>query len=604
MGSGPDIFLGGKQMRARSLTAILAAVPLFLTATAGAALADTVSDNLDGVIDATAEIMPLNLGQQGTTQLAITEGNGDGKNGCNLTGSTTLVVAVTSSNAVVATVSPSSVTFTSCGDVHELTVHALAEGSSTVSLTQTSNSTDGTFDLAPATFTVNVTAPAPANTAPAVSVSGVTGGAQYAKGSVPLATCDVTDAEDGPSTFDASLSEISGSDPSDGIGSQTASCSYTDKGGLTVSSSATYTIYDPTAPIVTYTLNPASPEGDNGWYKSDVSLTWNVAEPDSPSSVQKTGCEDQTITADQNATDYTCTATSAGGSSGTVTATIKRDGTAPTVKYDKFVDGAPGDHGWYKSDVTVQFKATDATSGFATGGDVKTAVSSGEGQGIVIDSPAFTDLAGNTEEGGADRSPAFNIDKTAPTNIQFLGMADGGSYYYGSVPNPTCTATDAVSGLASCVVVPDDSPTSVGSHLYKAIATDNAGWTSTSELTYTVMAWTLKGFYAPVDMGGVWNTVKNGATVPLKFEVFSDHELTDTSVVRSFAVAGVACPGTDVITDPVEQLATTGGTSLRYDSTAGQFIQNWQTPKKSGACYTVTMTTQDGTSLSANFKLK
>ena len=51
-------------------------------------------------------------------------------------------------------------------------------------------------------------------------------------------------------------------------------------------------------------------------------------------------------------------------------------------------------------------------------------------------------------------------------------------------------------------------------------------------------------------------------------------------------------------------MVSTGGTSLRYDSTAGQFIQNWQTPKLPGVCYIVTMTTDDGSSLTANFKLK
>jgi hypothetical protein len=51
-------------------------------------------------------------------------------------------------------------------------------------------------------------------------------------------------------------------------------------------------------------------------------------------------------------------------------------------------------------------------------------------------------------------------------------------------------------------------------------------------------------------------------------------------------------------------LTTTGGTALRYDTSGGQFIQNWQTPKKPGACYTVTMTTIDGGSISADFQLK
>ena len=51
-------------------------------------------------------------------------------------------------------------------------------------------------------------------------------------------------------------------------------------------------------------------------------------------------------------------------------------------------------------------------------------------------------------------------------------------------------------------------------------------------------------------------------------------------------------------------MVTTGGTTLRYDSTAGQFIQNWQTPKAAGTCYLVTMWTDDGSSLLTNFKLK
>jgi hypothetical protein len=31
---------------------------------------------------------------------------------------------------------------------------------------------------------------------------------------------------------------------------------------------------------------------------------------------------------------------------------------------------------------------------------------------------------------------------------------------------------------------------------------------------------------------------------------------------------------------------------------------NWQTPKTPGVCYAVIMTTKDGSSLTANFKLK
>ncbi len=53
------------------------------------------------------------------------------------------------------------------------------------------------------------------------------------------------------------------------------------------------------------------------------------------------------------------------------------------------------------------------------------------------------------------------------------------------------------------------------------------------------------------------------------------------------------------------EVTSTGGTSFRYDTRAGQFVYNWQTPKAgAGSCYDVTFTTLDGSSLTAHFKLK
>ena len=90
----------------------------------------------------------------------------------------------------------------------------------------------------------------------------------------------------------------------------------------------------------------------------------------------------------------------------------------------------------------------------------------------------------------------------------------------------------------------------------------------------------------------------------MKFEVFAGTtELTDVAVVDMFTAKGITCPGASSPTDDIE-FVTTGGTSLRYDSVAGQFIQNWQTPKKPGTCYEVKMQTDDGSSITANFKLK
>ncbi|MGP0225129.1 PxKF domain-containing protein [Paenarthrobacter sp. NCHU4564] len=122
------------------------------------------------------------------------------------------------------------------------------------------------------------------------------------------------------------------------------------------------------------------------------------------------------------------------------------------------------------------------------------------------------------------------------------------------------------------------------------------------KLTRKAAPWTLQGFTAPVDMGGVWNTVKGGSTVPLKFRMFDRGvEIKDTAKVKGFTATSVQCPGTGAATADVEFL-TTGGTQLTY--TDGQFIQKWQTPKKPGSCIQVTMTAADGSQLKANFVLK
>nr|WP_281371626.1 PxKF domain-containing protein [Petropleomorpha daqingensis] len=117
----------------------------------------------------------------------------------------------------------------------------------------------------------------------------------------------------------------------------------------------------------------------------------------------------------------------------------------------------------------------------------------------------------------------------------------------------------------------------------------------------TPTPWTTLGFYQPVDMGGVLNSAKGGSTVPVKFELFAGtRELTDTAQV-SFSYAKINCDGT-APTDDVETLAT-GNTVLRYDTTAGQFVYNWKLPTGAG-CYRLTMKAADGTSKSADFRLK
>ncbi len=278
------------------------------------------------------------------------------------------------------------------------------------------------------------------------------------------------------------------------------------------------------------------------------------------------------------------------------------DLTAPIITDGGFVSGTAGTGGWYTSAVTNRFSASDALSGLASGVTSPFTVSSGtaEGSAVKVNSGSVADAAGNSNA-GID-SAAFKIDLSNPTNIAFVGgPAADSSHYFGTVPAaPSCTAQDAVSGLKDCVV--SGYSTAVGTHTLTATATDNAGRTATATRSYTVLAWTLNGFYQPVDMNVV-NTVKGGSTVPLKFEIFTGStELTSTSSIKSFTVTRTSCAA-NAATDDIE-IYSTGGTSLRYDTTGGQFIQNWQVPKGAGVCYRVTMTALDGSTLVATFLTK
>jgi hypothetical protein len=569
--------------------AALAAALLF--SVVGVALADDVSNRVDGTVDATAEVMPLQVGgANGSTKLYIVTQNDDGKNGCNLTGQTTLKVAIKSSDTSIATASPSDATFTSCGDEKTVTVHPVAAGSATITVSQVSNDTDGTFDLAPATFTVNVTKPTAANTAPRVSVTGVAAGQNFELGAdtLPIAGCSATDAEDGPSSPHP---VIDSSKLVHGLGVVNVTCTVTDSGGLTASASATYGIVDTTPPTIAFAdRTPVDAlVGTKAWNKDDVTVTWTCFDSGS-------GVVDPTVSktvstegADQSATG-TCVDNAGHSVSDTVNG-INIDKSLPTIH------GAASPtpiNGWNNTDVTVHFDCKDTLSGVASCPEDQTL---GEGANQTVTGTA-TDNVGHT---ASDTVSHINVDKTAPSLAFVGGPADGGSYYYGSVPAaPTCDASDALSGLAGKCTVSGYGD-AIGPHTVTTTVTDVAGNTATVSRTYTVQKWTLKGFYSPVDMNGVVNTVKGGSTVPLKFEVFAGNELTDVAAVSSIKVAESAC--TNGATDDVEATST-GGTVLRYDSAAGQFVYNWQTPKTSGKCYGLTMTTQDGSVLTALFKTK
>jgi hypothetical protein len=294
----------------------------------------------------------------------------------------------------------------------------------------------------------------------------------------------------------------------------------------------------------------------------------------------------------------------------------KVDRKAPVLTNDGPTPTNPnGANNWYITAVTNKFTATDGGSGFGTNGDPTKSItnSSGtnEGSAVKIASGAVSDALGNSA--ASIDSAAFKIDLSDPYNVQFSGgPAAGGTYDFGNnVPAaPTCTASDDVSGMPANGCVVTGYSNAVGSHTMTATATDNAGRKKTATRTYTVKAANAYGFYQPVDMGGILNTVKSGSTVPVKFELIggaSNIEQKSTSAVGSMSASKVSCAefNGDPM-DAIEYLAPTSeNTGLRFDTTGDQFIYNWKTPAKAAnTCYNLTMTAADNTTkLVAYFKL-
>jgi hypothetical protein len=364
--------------------------------------------------------------------------------------------------------------------------------------------------------------------------------------------------------------------------------------------SADYTVnVDKTAPEASPAQDPAA--NANGWNNSDVTVTWNWS--DSGSGIDTANCTTSSTSSGEGEIKLSATCKDLAGNTGNADYTVNVDKTAPEASPTQ--DPAANANGWNNSDVTVTWNWSDSGSGIDTANCTMSSTSSGEGE--IKLSATCKDLAGNT--GSADFT--VHVDKTAPIVELVGGPEDGASYYFGFVPAaPSCSASDALSGLDGDCSVSGYGKT-VGTHTVTASAKDKAGNTGSASRTYTVLAWTLTGFFHPVDMpykdtsGNtviVLNTVKNGSTVPLKFTIFAGtSEITDTDVIK-FTTNQVKCDAT-APQDPIETTAT-GGTTIRYDPVAHQFVFNWQTPKIAGNCYRVTLTTDDGSTLVAYFKLK
>jgi hypothetical protein len=359
---------------------------------------------------------------------------------------------------------------------------------------------------------------------------------------------------------------------------------------------------DTTPPVISYALTPLSPDGSNGWYVSDVTLVWTVTENESPGSLVKTGCVDQNITADQAATEYSCSATSDGGTAGPVTVTIKRDATAPT-DVSVSADRDPDSNSYYNHAFTATWSGSDATSGIAS--CTQTAYSSPDTSSGSL-SGTCTDMAGNTS---GSVNFTFMYDATPPTLDPYITpdpiVLNGPATAF---PN----ATDATSGvdIESCGIV---NTSSVGEHTVSCSATDIAGNTATLLFKYNV-------YYAaggmcqgspghqilqPINVDGT-SVFKQKSTVPAKFRVCdaNGESIGTPGVVEAFKLIQIVSgTGSTTVNETVP--STTPDTEFRWSSDEQQWIFNINTKSKTANnTYIYRITLNDGSTIDFQFGLK
>ena len=477
-----------------------------------------------------------------------------------------------------------------------------------------------------------------------------------------------SDPDGDPLTYAWDLGDgTGGTDPSASTtyttaGQRTISLTVTDAHGA--SATATQTVQvdptpDTTPPAIT--PNVVGTLGTNGWYRSDVDVTWTVIDADSAVS-SSNGCDAVSLTTDTDGTTLTCSATSAGGTA-YQSVTIARDATAPSLAPTITPDPVP-----LGSSATATPGAADALSGLASAScdtpptavlgaasvsctatdlagntstasvsytvvdpspptvlptvtgtlgtngwytsdvtvtwtvtDPESAISSSTGCStatVTADTPAVTFTCAATSAGGtATDSVTVKRDATAPVLAPAVAPNPVGIH---KVATASANATDSGSGIASSSCA-TPSTNSLGATSVMCTATDAAGNTASSPTSYTVVyAWS--GFVGPVDAPPVVNRVGAGKAIPVSFSLGGNFSL---GIFAAGAPSSqqVACPGSNVRRDTIETTVKAKTSTLTYLRWTGLYTYTWKTdPRWHGTCRQLTLAFADGSVRTAVFQ--
>ena len=381
----------------------------------------------------------------------------------------------------------------------------------------------------------------------------------------------------------------------------TFSLTVTDVSGLSDSAECSVKVLDVTPPVLTV---PAANVKEEARSSAGAVVNFQASATDAFDGDVAIACSPSSGgTFPLGLTTVSCSASDKAGNIANGTFTVEVVDTTPPVLS---LPANVTEEATSKNGAAVTFTTTALD---AVDGDVPVTCSPASGSTFALDelttvSCSASDGAGNSATG------TFTVevlDRTGPNVTVPQNVTTGPTQWNGAVVTyGGASGEDLVDGTVPASCLPESgSSFGFGTTSVTCTSSDAHGNRGNGSFTVTVSPFTVVGFFQPVDNLPALNTVKNGATVPLKWKLQGEGalQITDVRAIASTQTQKVMCGSDSVLEQPIE-LTTTGGTSLRYDSTAAQFVFNWQTPKQAPTCWRVDVTFTDDTTKSASFKLK